>query len=428
LDIARLALSDVSRRFGALGVFAAGSKLHRFRRDLDMTTRALGVRRPVLFCGFNGVVLDRFEEGLSWRIGYDVICLNGPRDQELCDAFVRGTVYRGQRTILTGLQRSAPRIERRQRGRPLLVFAEQVVIPDVVRERTYLFYVLRDLALANPNWDVVVKARVRAHEKTFFKTTLHPEDHFNVPGNSAPNIRVTYESMEALLAEAALLGTVSSTAVFDALSAQVPAFVVSDFGVRCEYGTHVFASSGLGVDLLVRSDLTQFTQLTPREDWLSWIGYDRSCTPDNLVEILDSGTVDVTRGVRGYYDANPVPLLSERLRFVGIEKPDNRSPARKRPQSGQPQFGRLVESAQTAMAEERFDEALRDFKAALAANPESTNTMRALAEVYLSLGDRNGALGMLERAAVLKPDNQNIRRQIRRLRNPLLRLLRRNTL
>ncbi|MBN1609632.1 MAG: tetratricopeptide repeat protein [Polyangiaceae bacterium] len=425
LDIARLALSDVGRRFDAVGVFAAGSKIHRFRRDLDMTTRALGVRRPMLFCGFNGVVLDRFEEGLSWRIGYDVICLNGPRDQALCDAFVRDTVYQAQRTVLTGLHRPVPRIERRQPGRPVLVFAEQVAIPDAVRERTYLFCLLRDLALANADWDVVVKARVRPHEKTFFKTTLHPEDHFNVPGNSAPNIRVTYDPMEELLAEAALLGTVSSTAVFDALSAQVPAFVVSDFGVRCEYGTHVFASSGLGVDLLGRSDLTQLTHLKPRAGWLSWIGHDGSCTAENLVNVLDGGTVDVTRSVPGYYDSNPMPLVSERLRVVGIEKPENRSPARKRPQNGPPQFGKLVQSAQTAMAEDRFDDALRDFKAALAANPESTNTMRALAGVYLSLGDRNAALHMLERATVLKPDNQNIRRQIRRLRSPLLRLLHR---
>ena len=61
----------------AIGVFLTGSKLNDIRLALQQERQ-----RPLLFCGFNGVVLDHFIEGVSWRLGYDLICLSGPRDQE----------------------------------------------------------------------------------------------------------------------------------------------------------------------------------------------------------------------------------------------------------------------------------------------------------------------------------------------------------
>ena len=60
----------------AIGVFLTGSKLNDIRLALQQERQ-----RPLLFCGFNGVVLDHFIEGVSWRLGYDLICLSGPRDQ-----------------------------------------------------------------------------------------------------------------------------------------------------------------------------------------------------------------------------------------------------------------------------------------------------------------------------------------------------------
>ena len=59
----------------------------------------------MLFCGFNGVVLDHFIE-VSWRLGYDLICLSGPRDQDALEQLVEPASQ--QRTVLTGLRRNAP--------------------------------------------------------------------------------------------------------------------------------------------------------------------------------------------------------------------------------------------------------------------------------------------------------------------------------
>ena len=65
--------------FDAVGVYLTGSKIAQFRAALNLLPNP---QRPLMFCGFNGVVLEKFIEGIYWRFGSDLICLNGPRDQE----------------------------------------------------------------------------------------------------------------------------------------------------------------------------------------------------------------------------------------------------------------------------------------------------------------------------------------------------------
>ena len=76
-SLARLLRDRRLQNFDAIGVFLTGSKLNDIRLALQRNRQ-----RPLLFCGFNGVVLDHFIEGVSWRLGYDLICLSGPRDQD----------------------------------------------------------------------------------------------------------------------------------------------------------------------------------------------------------------------------------------------------------------------------------------------------------------------------------------------------------
>ena len=40
------------------------------------------------------MVLEHFIEGVSWRLGYDLICLSGPRDQQALAQLVAGTLLR----------------------------------------------------------------------------------------------------------------------------------------------------------------------------------------------------------------------------------------------------------------------------------------------------------------------------------------------
>ncbi len=81
--------------------------------------------------------MEHFVEGISWRLGYDLICLSGPRDRDALNQLVAKTPFAQQQTVLTGLQRNgtiealSPAGQRPKR----LVFAEQVVMPSSARDR-----------------------------------------------------------------------------------------------------------------------------------------------------------------------------------------------------------------------------------------------------------------------------------------------------
>ena len=61
-NLARLLNNPKLLQFDAVGVFLTGSKLNDIRIALERHQA-----RPKLFCGFNGVVLEHFVEGISWR-------------------------------------------------------------------------------------------------------------------------------------------------------------------------------------------------------------------------------------------------------------------------------------------------------------------------------------------------------------------------
>ena len=101
LDFGRLLTEPRLRDFDAIGVFLTGSKISDFRLALGL----LPIReRPLLFCGFNGVVLQKFMEGISWRLGYDLIGLSGQRDRDALESMLAGTPFANQRTVLTGMR------------------------------------------------------------------------------------------------------------------------------------------------------------------------------------------------------------------------------------------------------------------------------------------------------------------------------------
>ena len=152
--------------FSAIGVYLTGSKLAEFRSSYHNSCEQHQRRALPLFCGFNGLVLERFEEALAWRLGYDLICLNGPRDQERMEQVLRHTPFTTQRTVLTGLSRQGrgaakgQQIVQQQSKQRQLVFAEQVVMPSKPDERRLVVQLLARLAQRSPHWQVTIKPRV----------------------------------------------------------------------------------------------------------------------------------------------------------------------------------------------------------------------------------------------------------------------------
>lgn len=289
LRLATLATSAEAFDYDAIGVFATGSRLALVRGLLAVASEVRQKPRPALFCGFNGLVFEKFEEGIAWRLGYDAIALNGPRDLETFKDFVRGTPYEGQPAAVTGLRRTAvPAIRTAARGpKRLFVFAEQVVVPRAPFERRSLVATLARLAAASPDWDVVVKGRVAPGEATFHERPAPIERLMSKIPQRPANMTLSYEPLDRLLPRAELFCTVSSTAIFDALDHGVPSLIATDFGMKNVDGAHVFFASGLATRLGDLSSLGEAPTLTPNAQWLERVGYSPAHSPAALVDLIE---------------------------------------------------------------------------------------------------------------------------------------------
>jgi len=286
-SLARLLRDRRLQHFDAIGVFLTGSKINDIRLALQRNRQC-----PLLFCGFNGVVLDHFIEGVSWRLGYDLICLSGPRDRDALVQVVSGTPFAQQRTVLTGLRRNAPctdctPLAERPRS---LVFAEQVIMPATSSERARLVRLLSDLARRSPNWDVVIKPRIAPGDATFHDVETHISTTLQQTLGVPPtNLRLDYRPLSVLLKQARLLATLSSTAFFDALDFGCRAIAISDLGLQPKYGGHVYAGSGVWRSLEAIPNLDALDAEGPSPDprWLEWMGYGQQFSPSALLEALN---------------------------------------------------------------------------------------------------------------------------------------------
>ena len=358
-------------QFDAIGVYLTGSKLAEFRSSYHSTRQPLGAASRPLFCGFNGVVLERFEEAIAWRLGYDLICLNGPRDQARLEMLLRHTPFSAQRSVLTGLGRHRHRASSATAAadRPRrLVFAEQVVMPAAPAERRRLVRILARLARRSPDWELLIKPRVAPHETTFHSVETHiSQTLVETLGSPPANLKLSYAPLPQLLLESRLLATVSSTALFDALDLGCKPVVIDDFGLRHDLGTPFFAGSGLLRSLAEVDDLDALTEVSdPDPDWLHWVGYHPDFSPGNLWQALRE---------LAHQPISPLRLL---------------------------QPGYVVNAADL-----------------------STNQLRRGAETAIRCGDQTEAIRLLEMAQLQRPDNRNIGRRLAavRQRNRWLRAL-----
>ena len=306
-------------QFDAIGVYLTGSKISDFRQALSLRPKR---EQPLLFCGFNGVVLEKFAEGISWRLGYDLIGLSGPRDQDALNQIVAGTPFEQQTTVLTGLRRNDsstnPPLPRKQRPRQL-IFAEQVVMPRSVQDRAEMVRILADLARRSPNWDVLIKPRIAPGEATFHQAEHHISTTvLESVGQLPTNMRLDYRPLPELLNQARLMATVSSTAFFDALDFGCRPLAMADFGLNPANGSHVFAGSGVWRSLDAAADLDSLDQELPQpdEDWLAWMGYGHTWKPDDLILTLQQ----LERGKRQELNLEPGYISNTSLSFTQLRR------------------------------------------------------------------------------------------------------------
>jgi hypothetical protein len=299
----------------AIGFYSFGSRINAFRHWFADAFPGPTDSRPVLFTGFNGLILEKFEEGVSWRVGCDLVTVGGEVDAETYRRSFAGTGVEDQPIVVCGLGfANVVKRDTAPRARKRLVFAEQAVIPRARADRLWLFGQLARIADASPGWDVVIKVRVSRGETTFHAVKDHAEDLLRYMEPVPSNLIVSAGSLAADLKTADLMMTVSSTAVFEALRSDIPVATVGDLGISNQFGTHVFANSGLSVALNAIESLDDFVPPVPDPAWLARTGV-ASGRPEALVERVEALRREGRPLPRPFYGPDGVAPLPARFEF-----------------------------------------------------------------------------------------------------------------
>jgi hypothetical protein len=382
----------------AVGVYLSGSQIHSFLQQAKRSCESH--KRRVFFCGFNGLVYEKFEEGISWRLGYDIVCLNSLRDKDNFDQAFGRTKYAAQRIAIIGLNRGRNKTDNfallpfEQRPK-LAVFAEQVKVPKSKTDRLFLLRKMADLAERNKDWNIVIKPRVRPEERTFHRVSSHPEHLLNALGNCPPNLTLTYTPLPELLARTRVLMTVSSTAMFEAIYYGCQPIVLTDFGVVNSFGSHVFLGSGLETQADSIKTLNSITPRAPNHEWARYIGLDSDLSVRALVESVSS----IRRHSQNASGrVAQMPLRSPFFRASSLIGGDNTADS--------------VQIACRLWKEGSTDQALYNLEALRKRAPENSRCRRLLAELYIQRRNYAASAACLAEAFLIRPENQRIRRRL----------------
>ncbi|MDQ0576234.1 DUF6716 putative glycosyltransferase [Agromyces albus] len=207
-----------------------------------------------------------------------------------------------------------------------LVFAAQAKVPATREERVQLLGWLAAAARRRPARRVIVKVRARAgeaqtHAETFDFAELlaDPAVRDELGGTLPPNLLVLDGPMHEHLERAAVLVTVSSTAVLEAVAAGVPALLIDEFGVEPKLINTVFEGSGLfaGADAVIAG-----AGRHPDPDWLADNYFhdgehdDWTDRLDDLVAARDDGQLPL-RARRHNLQGGALRRAFERKRMLG---------------------------------------------------------------------------------------------------------------
>ncbi|MEJ8476993.1 DUF6716 putative glycosyltransferase [Roseibium algae] len=286
-DVDRLCFTIGGNNYNVIGCYSSGSTIRRLQRNISLLYKETGTR-PFIFTGYNGVVYEKYEEGIYWRCGYDVICVNGQRDVELFQSILAGTVCNDQKLYALGINK--PHNYLPTTPKKSVVFAEQVIVPHSKKNRRLFFKQLSLFAEANPDYEVTIKPRVPMGGNTFHKQVLHPESYDAWP----VNVKISHAPLTELLSEAEALLSISSTAYFDAISYDVLPLCIMDFGVNTRYGSHYFIGCGTEILLNELKPIEELLELKVNKTWISRTGYNLN----NFNALLDEIEV---------YDSKPLP-------------------------------------------------------------------------------------------------------------------------
>jgi hypothetical protein len=205
--------------------------------------RAAAVR-PILVTGLPGISIPANRKAIAHRAQADLFVLHSHREVREFSRVAEemGIVRRFALATLPFLPDRIPTA----RADGDVIFAAQAKVPREKRDRVALLSWLAESARRHPYRRVVVKVRAeRGEQQTHFESHDYADLIPELSPPPPPNLVVAGGAMEAHLAGAAALVTVSSTAAIEAVALGVPTLVMEDFGVSPDLINTVFEESGL---------------------------------------------------------------------------------------------------------------------------------------------------------------------------------------
>lgn len=218
--------------------------------DVLMSRTLADVRpRPAYVSGLPGISIPATERAVLFRSAVDLFVTHSHREagefKQLASSM--GVALDIGLATLPSLAHIPPPGDGSTRDR--VIFAPQALVPRSRQERERILLALAELGSRRPELTPVVKVRAVAGEAQTHRERLSYDELWRglVHQGHVRPASVIFEqgSMVEHLKRAAGFVTVSSTAALEAIAAEVPTVVLSDFGVSEEMINVVFEGSRL---------------------------------------------------------------------------------------------------------------------------------------------------------------------------------------
>lgn len=200
-------------------------------------------RAPRIISYFPGILHYRIFEALITRVRCDLVLLNCKRDHKLYRKLAKATIGYDNGVLYGSPWLSLPSAKTQILDIDLL-FVEQSIVPSGLESRTSLVQRLYQLAVDNPNMQIVVALRARKGEASSHSPEFCLEEIYSRTFPVLPNILFSCEGVDGLVSRSCRVATISSSVGYKSLVMGVPTLFIDSFGVRKDFGNDLFVGSG----------------------------------------------------------------------------------------------------------------------------------------------------------------------------------------
>lgn len=257
-------------------------------------------KRPIIISIFPGVIFGQTDSILS-RIHSDIILANSESDTQIISEIAN--IYKINTTTLNyGLINIDTQFKKNNfnHTNKNVFFIDQVKIPESRKERIYIISQLIRYAKLNPEHNVFIKTRIQKNESTVHQDKNSYSSILKNMSDIPKNLKLFTDSMEDAYTKMDICIGFSSTAIVEALYYKIPAFIISDLGIRYDLYNHKFIKSNLFIS---------FEQLIKNEE----INYrlDKNWYNENIH--FDINRDNILHSIIKERIENPISLSSENL-------------------------------------------------------------------------------------------------------------------